>query len=67
MATKTARDRGRDLSQQHQVSQAQGMVSLQAHCAFGEALAMMTERAKVDGQTLEDVVDAVLARRVWFG
>jgi hypothetical protein len=58
---------GRDLSQRHQVSQAQGMVSIQAHCAFREALALMKERAKLTGQTLDGVVDGVLARKVWFG
>jgi AmiR/NasT family two-component response regulator len=55
-----------DLAQRHRVSQAQGMVSLQAHCPFGEALTMMHERAKVDGQTLLDIADAVLNRRVSF-
>jgi|HubBroStandDraft_4_1064222.scaffolds.fasta_scaffold4958101_1 AmiR/NasT family two-component response regulator len=55
-----------DLAQRHRVSQAQGMVSLQAHCAFGDALAMMNERAKVHGQTLLDVADAVLSHRMSF-
>jgi len=55
-----------ELAQRHRVSQAQGMVSLQAHCAFGDALAMMNKRATLDGQTLLDIADAVLSRRVSF-
>jgi len=61
------RKNGSDLAQRHRVSQAQGMVSLQAHCAFGDALAMMTERAKVDGRTIQDIADAVLNHQLSFG
>ena len=43
------------------------MVSLQAHCAFGDALAMMTERAKLDGRTVQDIADAVLNHQLSFG
>lgn len=55
-----------ELAQRHRVSQAQGMVSLQAHCGFGDALAMMNERATVNGQTLLDIADAVLSHRASF-
>jgi AmiR/NasT family two-component response regulator len=60
------RKNGQDLAQRHRVSQAQGMVSLQAHCPFGDALAKMNERARADGQTLQDIADGVLNNRIFF-
>jgi hypothetical protein len=55
-----------DLAQRHRVSQAQAMVSLQAHCPFGDALVMMRDRAKTNGQTVLDIADAVLNHRLAF-
>jgi AmiR/NasT family two-component response regulator len=60
------RKNSQDLAQRHRVSQAQGMVSLQAHCAFGDALAKMNDRAKESGQTLQDIADGVLNNRLFF-
>ena len=49
------------------VHQASGMVSVQADCALEAALDLMVERAQVSGQSLDDVADAVLERRIRFG
>lgn len=50
-----------------EVSQASGVVSVQAHCTPTEALAMMNDRALVDHQTLFDIAELVLCHRIWFG
>jgi AmiR/NasT family two-component response regulator len=49
------------------VTQASGMVSVQAACTFAEALQLMTDRAKVDGQTIDEIADAVIGREIRFG
>ena len=49
------------------VSQASGMVSVQADCTVAEALALMKERASVTGQSLTDIAVATLERRIRFG
>jgi hypothetical protein len=49
------------------VAQAQGMVSVQAACTVAEALVMMQERARVQHQSLGDIADGVLERRIRFG
>jgi hypothetical protein len=49
------------------MSAASGMVSVQAHCTFTEAAALMKARALKDGQTLEEVVIAVIDRAIHFG
>jgi hypothetical protein len=49
------------------VSQASGMVSVQANCAVDEALVLMKERAQVTGTSLLDVACATVERRIRFG
>ena len=44
------------------VSQASGMVSVQAECPVDQALALMRDRAIVNGETLEEIATAVVAR-----
>ena len=51
----------------YKVAQAQGIISVQASCTVADAPVMMTERAQVHHQTLADVADAVVARRIRFG
>jgi len=48
------------------VSQASGMVSVQAECSVEEALHLLKERAADSGQLLEDLADDVVERRVRF-
>ena len=48
------------------MSEATGMVSVQAHCSFTEATALMQARALEDGHTLEEVVIAVVDRSIRF-
>jgi AmiR/NasT family two-component response regulator len=54
-------------TQSAQVSQAQGMVSVQAECSMPEALTMLRERAMLMGQTLDQIAVAVVERRIRFG
>ncbi len=49
------------------VTQASGMVSVQAGCSVDEALALMRDRATVRGQTLDQIAEGVLDRRIRFG
>ena len=48
------------------VSQASGMVSVQAQCSVSEALDLMKERAHATGRTLREVADATLDRKMRF-
>ncbi|MGO9873873.1 MAG: ANTAR domain-containing protein [Acidimicrobiia bacterium] len=48
------------------VREAQGMVCEQVHCTLPEALAKLTERAKVTGLRLEEVAVAIVERRTQF-
>ena len=48
------------------VDQASGMVSIQAHCSFTEAVVLMRERAEQTNHSVEDVADAVLNRLIRF-
>ncbi len=48
------------------VAQAQGMVSVQADCTMGEALLLMVAYAQDRQQSVEDVAEDVLGRRVRF-
>jgi hypothetical protein len=57
----------RALESKVRMSEASGMVSVQAHCTFAEATALMKARASKDGQTLEAVVIAVVDRSIHFG
>ena len=57
----------RALENKVRMSAASGMVSVQAHCTFTEATALMKARARTSGQTLEEVMIAVVDRSVRFG
>jgi len=60
--------RDADLGRTHvQVAQAQGMVSAPARCTVSEPLVMMNERAQVQHQTLADIAEGVVERRIRFG
>ena len=48
------------------VAQASGMVSVQADCSIGAAMVLMQSRARVTGQTLEQIAAAVLDRTTTF-
>jgi AmiR/NasT family two-component response regulator len=49
------------------VSQASGMVSVQADCSCAEALELLKQQAASSGESLESVADAVVRRTVRFG
>jgi len=49
------------------VSQASGMVSVQAECTVAEALVLMKERAQVTGVSLTEIANATLERDIRFG
>jgi hypothetical protein len=49
------------------MSEASWMVSVQAHCSFTEAAALMKARARVSHQSLIEIADAVLDRSIRFG
>ena len=51
----------------YRVTEAQGMVSVQADCTLDEALVLMIERANVQRETLTEIAEAVLERRIRFG
>jgi hypothetical protein len=48
------------------VSQASGMVSVQADCSLDDALALMKERAQVCGESLLEIAAATVDRRIRF-
>jgi AmiR/NasT family two-component response regulator len=50
-----------------EVSQAAGMVSVQADCLIEEALRMMRDRAAVAHATLEEIAAAVMDGSIRFG
>ena len=49
------------------VHQARGMISVQAACSVGSAIALMQARANGTHQSLDAVVSGVLERRISFG
>ena len=49
------------------VGQASGMVSVQADCPLDEALVIMMDRASVQHQTLTQIAEGVIQRRIRFG
>ena len=57
----------RELANRVRMGEASGMVSIQAHCSVTEAIGLMRRRAEISGETLEEVVIAVLLRSVRFG
>jgi hypothetical protein len=48
------------------VLQAQGMVSVQTGCSFGEAIVLLRERARVEGKPLERIASDVVKQRIRF-
>jgi hypothetical protein len=52
--------------QANQVDRAQGIVSVQADCTTDDALRKMTDRARLIGQTLEEIARAIIGHRIWF-
>ena len=48
------------------VDQASGMVSIQAHCSFAEAVALMRNRAGETNRSIDEIADLVLNRRIRF-
>jgi hypothetical protein len=50
-----------------EVSQAAGMVSVQADCTLEEALGLLRDRAQVSGQSIYDIANDTVERRVRFG
>jgi AmiR/NasT family two-component response regulator len=57
----------RALENRVRMGEASGMVSIQAHCSVTEAIGLMRRRAKTSGETLEEVVIAVVDRSIRFG
>jgi len=57
----------RALEHKVRMSAASGMVSVQAHCSFTEATALMRERARVSRRSLLEIADGVLDRSIRFG
>ena len=49
------------------VDQASGMVSIQAHCSFREAVILMRNRADETNRSIDEIADLVLNRRIRFG
>jgi hypothetical protein len=49
------------------MTEASGMVSIQAHCSVTEAVRLMRDRAEMSGLSLEEVVTAVVDRSIRFG
>lgn len=49
------------------VDQASGMVSIQAHCSFAEAVVLMRNRADETNRSIDEIADLVLNRRIGFG
>jgi hypothetical protein len=52
--------------QSARVSNAQGMVSVQARCTVAEALVLLTDRAQVAHRSLEEIAVAVVAGDLRF-
>jgi len=57
----------RQLENRVRISEASGMVSVQAHCSFTEATALMKERARISHRSLLEIADAVLNVSIHFG
>ena len=57
----------RALENRVRMSEASGMVSVQAHCSFTEAAALMRERARLSGRSLLEIADGVVNRSIRFG
>ena len=49
------------------MDQASGMVSIQAHCSFAEAVVLMRKRAEQTRSSVEDIATSVLDHTIRFG
>ena len=49
------------------VSQASGMVSVQAKCTIAEALQLLRDRALVSGKSVNEIAEATVERHISFG
>jgi AmiR/NasT family two-component response regulator len=49
------------------IAQAQGMVAAQADCTTIAALAMMRDRSRREGRSLEDIAQSIIDGRDRFG
>jgi AmiR/NasT family two-component response regulator len=72
LATAVARTRiervsDRSFANSVRVDQASGMVSIQAHCSFAEAVVLMRERAAEADCSIEEMAGMVLDRQIRFG
>jgi AmiR/NasT family two-component response regulator len=56
----------RSLQSNQKLNEASGMVSIQAHCSFTEAVALMRDRAALDHQTIEAIALAVVDHKLRF-
>jgi hypothetical protein len=72
LSTRVAQTRLRDVTDRSfvngvRVDQASGMVSIQAHCSFTEAVILMRNRADETNRSIDEIADLVLNRRIRFG
>ena len=58
---------GSELPHSNRVSQASGMVAVQADCTCDQAVVLMTERATVTHKTVDEIALGVLGREIRFG
>jgi hypothetical protein len=49
------------------VTQAAGMVSVQADCTLDEAIELIENRAALNGKTREETATAIIEREIRFG
>jgi AmiR/NasT family two-component response regulator len=55
-----------DGGQSDRVTQASGMVSVQASCTLPEALVLMETRAQETGRSIEEIANEVVEREIRF-
>lgn len=64
--TRIGRVSDRSFANSVRVDQASGMVSIQAHCTFAEAVALMRKRATESQCSIEAMAGMVLERLIRF-
>lgn len=57
----------RALEHRVRMTEASGMVSIQAHCSVTEAIGLIRQRAAMNEETVDQVVIAVVDRSISFG
>jgi AmiR/NasT family two-component response regulator len=70
LARREAEDQGmtdRSLANGVRLNEASGMVSIQAHCSFTEAVVLMRARGKQTNRSIEDIATGVLDHSIRFG